>query len=129
MTRHGWLVRAMAVVCALVACSVLALMPVGGVSATGRIFRSAAIGGEGTGFTMWLKTPLQAGSNSVTTIDFDPGSAGTRFLNGRLVNVVGTIEMRNGVERGTYPVLVASFIVTAHPPRPIPMSLDVREAD
>ena len=95
-----------------------------GALVVGRVVRAASIGGEGTGWMIVMAQPLQLASNRVTSIALDPGSVGPRWLAGRRVMVQGSVEYRTGVERGAYPVLVASSITPVRPfgPVPIPMS-------
>ena len=97
-----------------------------GVMAVGVVTRSAAIGGEGTGWIITISQPIQIDGNNIKSIDLVPGSNSPRWLAGRRVLVSGTIEFRSGTERGIYPVLVATSItpVRYFGPVAIPASAD-----
>lgn len=92
-----------------------------GAMAVGVVRRTASIGGEGTGWTLKMAQPLQLASNSVKSIDLEPGPNAPRWLDGRRVRVEGTIVWRSGIERGSYPVLVASGLYPVPYFRPVPI--------
>jgi hypothetical protein len=122
MNRRIFVTMVVALFAAVVARAIYVEYP--GAMAVGVVRRTAAIGGEGTGWTLKMAQPLQLASNSVKSIDLEPGPNAPKWLDGRRVRVEGTIVWRSGIERGSYPVLVASGIypVPYFRPVPIPMS-------
>ena len=68
-------------------------------------------GGEKTGWAIKLEADLQVKQGmKVKNIDLDVQGKNLADLDGKLVQVTGTLTWRKGIERGDYPVIVAKAI-------------------
>ncbi len=76
------------------------------VTVTGVLQRVVAIGGETPGWTLRLDRAVRIGARTYRTVDIDPAGRDLAPYVGRRVQITGRLEMRTGVERGNYPVIV-----------------------
>ena len=83
------------------------------ITTTGQLQRIMAIGGETTGWALALAEPVQLESGPVKRLEIDPGRTHLEAFENRRVRLSGALERRQGVERGSYWVLVVDKIEPA----------------
>ncbi len=76
----------------------------------GKLARQMAIGGETTGWAVYLDGPREIGGKTLTRIDIDPAGNKVDDFENRTVEVSGILEKRSGIERGEYWVIVVDTI-------------------
>lgn len=79
------------------------------------------MGGEGTGYAFMPQQAMLVEGSPLRTIDHEPNAQAPRWLAGRRVIVNGAIEWHAGIERGIYPVLVATAIQPVRYFGPVPL--------
>jgi hypothetical protein len=79
------------------------------VMAAGRVIKVNAIGGETTGFALSMRQALVVNGQTLNQIELSAGIDLRKYLFQR-VTVAGYVEIRQGIERGPYPVLVVQNI-------------------
>ena len=77
---------------------------------TGKLARQMAIGGETTGWAVYLDGPLQIEGKTLTRIEIDPAGNKVDDFEDRRVEISGILEKRSGIERGEYWVIVVDKI-------------------
>jgi hypothetical protein len=82
------------------------------ITVTGKLVRVLAIGGETTGWSIKLDSPLELEGKKLSQIEVDAGDNREKAheLEDKHVQVTGTLEKRHGVERGEYWVIAAEDI-------------------
>ena len=76
------------------------------ITVTGILQRVVAIGGETPGWAVHLDRAVRIAGRTYTTLEVDPAGQDLASYAGQRVRITGRLEMRTGVERGDYPVLV-----------------------
>jgi hypothetical protein len=84
----------------------------GTITVTGKLARVVAIGGETTGWAVKLDSPLEVEGKKLGQIEVDAGGGSKKMseLENKQVQITGTLEKRQGVERGEYWVIAAKEI-------------------
>ena len=77
---------------------------------TGKLARQMAIGGETTGWAVYLDGPREIGGRTLTRIEIDPAGNKVDDFEDRRVEISGIWEKRSGIERGEYWVIVVDKI-------------------
>ena len=77
---------------------------------TGKLARQMAIGGETTGWAVYLDGPREIGGKTLTRVEIDPAGNKVDDFENRTVEVSGILEKRSGIERGEYWVIVVDTI-------------------
>ena len=77
---------------------------------TGKLVRQMAIGGETTGWAVYLDGPLEIDGKTFTRIEIDPGGNKVDDFENRRVGISGILVKRSGIERGEYLVIVVAEI-------------------
>jgi heat shock protein HslJ len=72
---------------------------------TGQLQRSMAIGGETTGWTIFLDSKIDVEGQSVDSIEVQGSIETLESLADQRVEAIGVIGHKSGVERGSWPVL------------------------
>lgn len=82
------------------------------ITVSGKLDKVAGIGGETPGWAIELDADLEVtkGMRKVKHIEVDPNGKGIDALNGKHVEMTGSLAWRHGVERGDYPVLMIEAI-------------------
>jgi hypothetical protein len=69
-----------------------------------------AIGGETTGWAVYLDGPREIGGKTLTRVEIDPAGNKVDDFENRSVEISGIWEKRSGIERGEYWVIVVDKI-------------------
>ncbi|MGA9587458.1 MAG: META domain-containing protein [Terracidiphilus sp.] len=84
------------------------------ITATGKLVRAMAIGGESTGWVLELEPAIAIGGKQVNSIQVSyRKTAKLEIFAGKLVTVTGKLGQQTGVETGEQPVLRVSSIKEA----------------
>jgi hypothetical protein len=77
---------------------------------TGKLTRQMAIGGETTGWAVYLDGPLEIEGKTLTRVEIDPAGNKVDDFENKSVEISGIWEKRSGIERGEYWVIVVDKI-------------------
>jgi hypothetical protein len=82
----------------------------GMITATGKVIKIVAIGGETTGWALDLDSPLQVKGKYLYRVEIDPDKKKIGGLENERVKISGALEKRQGIERKEYWVIVVDRI-------------------
>ncbi len=80
------------------------------ITATGKLVKIVAIGGETTGWAVDLDSPLEVNGKKLNRIEIDPNGKKIDVFNNKRIEIIGALKKRSGIERKEYWVIMVNKI-------------------